>query len=747
MAFRMASVVFLCCLMMVAGTTAASAQQNDAKLESANRKIPRQIPKALNAIKVDGALDEADWQSSLSLELNYEVQPGENITPKVRTECLLIYDDSQLYAAFRAADPNPSSIRARFSDRDRAFRDDFVGIVIDTFNDERRAFEFFVNPLGVQMDLIVDDVSGNEDPSWDTIWESAGKITAEGYVVELAIPYTSLRFQRGSGEQIWGLDIVRVYPRDHRYLIALSPRDRNVSCYLCQTAKIQGFEGATPGKNLDLSPTSTAIRTDEINDFPHGNLQKGDPDFELGLTTRWGITPNLTLAGALNPDFSQVEADIAQLNINEQFALFFPEKRPFFLEGADFFETPLSAVYTRTAANPSWGVKLTGKEGKSAIGVFVARDELTNLLIPGSQSSSFEFIDEASTAGVLRYRRDVGGNSALGGLLTARATDGYHNLAGGVDGLWRLKPTDTFRFQFLGSQTEYPQSISAADEQDDHAFFLSYNHSPRNWTARASYEDIGKDFRADLGFMPQADFRKAIIGGEYRWWGDRGDWYSRITVGGDWDQTEEQDGSLIEREIEGVVTVGGPMQSFFLIDVGHRTRVFNAVSFRQDFANLFFEFQPIGNLYINTSANFADAIDFSATRPGQQLRITPEMRVTLGKHLRLDLRHEYRDLDLDAGKLFRANLSQMKLVYQFNVRAFVRAILQHTDISRNVDLYTSDVEPKSRHLFSQFLFSYKINPQTALYLGYSDNRAGLEEVSLTRTDRTFFFKIGYAWVL
>ncbi len=253
-------------------------QSNGNNVKVAARVSPYEIPRASTAIQIDAILDEPAWQNALRLELNYEIRPAENVKPKVRTECLLVFDNDQLYAAFRAFDPNPSAIRGRLSDRDRAFSDDFVGLVLDTFNDERRAFEFFVNPVGVQMDLVQDDVSGNEDESWDAIWSSAGRVTDEGYIVELAIPYTSLRFQRGEGKQTWGLDIVRVYPRDHRYLIALSPRDRATSCYLCQVAKVQGFEGATPGRNIELSPTVTAIRTDELDDFPNGNFKDGNPD-------------------------------------------------------------------------------------------------------------------------------------------------------------------------------------------------------------------------------------------------------------------------------------------------------------------------------------------------------------------------------------------------------------------------------------------------------------------------------------
>ncbi|MCP4664030.1 MAG: carbohydrate binding family 9 domain-containing protein, partial [bacterium] len=332
------------------------------------------VPGTDSPIEIDAVLDEAAWSEALNLSLDYETRPGENVPPAVDTECLITYAADQLYIAFRAHDPDPEKIRARLTDRDTAFSDDFVGVALDPFNDERRAFEFFVNPLGVQMDMTMDDVNDNEDASWDAIWKSAGRITAGGYVVELAVPFSSLRFPRTQGPQTWGVDAIRFYPRDSRYRIALNPMDRNVSCYLCQTSKLVGFEAITPGRNLEINPTVTASRHDEREDFPSSPLEAGDADSDVGLTVSWGITPNINLSGTLNPDFSQVEADAGQLDVNNQFALFFPERRSFFLEGADLFDTPMNVVFTRNVADPTWGLKLTGKEGRHALGVFLAED-------------------------------------------------------------------------------------------------------------------------------------------------------------------------------------------------------------------------------------------------------------------------------------------------------------------------------------------------------------------------------------
>jgi len=775
-----ATATLVLALLLVAGPFAAAAQQpppqGSRQQGMPPAETPHRIPKATSPIKVDGVLDEPAWGSALRLELPYEVSPRENIDAHTRTEAYLSYDDTHFYAAFRAHDPAPQAIRARLTDRDTAFADDFVGIILDTFNDERRGVEFFVNPMGVQMDLVVDDLGVGEDSSWDAIWDSAGRLTEEGYLVEMAIPYTSLRFQRGASEQTWGVDLVRVYPRDRRYLFAMSTRDRNVNCYLCQVSKLVGFEGATPGRNIEITPTVTAQRTDEIDSFPDGKLGSGDPRYEGGVTAKWGITPNLTMAGAVNPDFSQVEADAAQLNVNEQFALFFPEKRPFFLEGADFFETPLSAVYTRTVADPEWGAKLTGKEGRHAIGAFVAQDDRINLVFPGSQGSDGTSLNQEATDGVLRYRRDVGTNSALGGLLTARNGDDYENLVVGVDTLLRPRPTDSIRFQALMSRTSYPDQIAIDFGQPegsftDRAIYSSFRHATRNWSASAGYTDIGREFRADLGFMPQVGYRQPIVGGAYYWIGETGDWYSRIEAGGDYDETVDKDGRLIEREFEGFVTVSGPMQSFMLLGTGQRLRGFRRDLFHQQFVNAYAEFRPTADLYLALDGGISQRVDFAfedpndldAARQGDELRVEPSLRYDMGRRVRLNLSHLYRRLKIDEGRLFGANLSQMRLAYQLNLRTFVRAILQYADVKRGLELYPLCADPSSpscrlvrreRELFTQLLFSYKINPQTVLFLGYSDNQlgredpqAGLEEASLTRTDRTFFFKVGYAWLL
>ncbi|MGB5512401.1 MAG: DUF5916 domain-containing protein, partial [Woeseiaceae bacterium] len=437
-------------------------------------------------VTIDGVLDEAAWQDATAIKVNIETEPGENIPARVETVAYVLENGVSLYVAFDARDPRPAAIRAYLQDRDSAWNDDFVGIVIDTYNDERRAFEFFVNPLGVQMDLTNDDVNKNEDESWDAIWDSAGAINDDGFVVEMEIPLSQLRFPHSDGKQTWGIELLRFYPRDKRYRLSNNVKDRSINCYLCQFAKISGLEGVRPGRGLEIVPTLTGSRTESTDEPGFTPLQSGGTETDVGVSIRWGITPDMTANLAINPDFSQVEADVAQLDVNNQFALSFPEKRPFFLEGADYFSSPINAVFTRTVADPEVGAKITGKRDAHTYGVFVAQDAATNLLFPGAFGSDSTETTEDNTVFVGRYSRGFGDASSVGALLTSRGGDEYSNVVGGLDFRWRISDQHAIRGQFLRSETDYPDAVADEFEQplerfSGAALVAAYGYESRNW--------------------------------------------------------------------------------------------------------------------------------------------------------------------------------------------------------------------------------------------------------------------------
>jgi len=742
---RMATIVIVACITAI-GLSAAT------PVNPALAKGPGiyQVSSVREEIRVDGKLDEKAWSGKPTFELGYETRPAENEPAKVRTQMWVTYDTNSLYIAIKASDPEPEKIRARLSDRDSAFQDDFAGVVLDTFNDQRRAFEFFVNPLGVQMDLTQNEITGNEDESWDAIWDSAGQITEAGYNVEMRIPFSSLRFPSSRDGMTWGIDAVRMYPRDQRYRIGLNPLERGNNCYLCQASKLEGFADVEPARSIELDPTFTSSMTGVRTEFPSGKIENDDPSAEPGLTARWGITPNVTLSAAVNPDFSQIEADVAQLDINTQFALFYPEKRPFFLEGGDLFDTRFQAIYSRNIAEPAWGLKLTSKAGKNAIGVIVTQDKRTNFLIPSSQSSALASLDENNISTMIRYRRDLWGATTGGFFYTGREGDGFHNRLVGGDILFRWKDTEAARVEILGSQTVYPSSIASAYGQStreisDFAIRAVYQHTDRNWMYYVLYREIGKDFRADLGFVPQADFEERAVALERGWYPQKHGW-SQFRIGVEGDDLQDQTGQHLERTVRTYAWAQGPRQSFIQVNLISGDRYYDGTLFDTDRVDTYAEIQALPSLYAYSQVVVGKQVDYANARQADRLRIDPGLRLNVGRHLRLNLDHSYETLDVDEGKLFTAKLTQLRTTYQLNVRTFVRWVAQYLDVERDASLYTNPPPARDKSLFNQLLFSYKLNPQTVLFLGYSDNYAGNDAIDLTQESRTLFFKVGYAWL-
>jgi hypothetical protein len=734
--------------------TLALAQVLTAGLASAADHDPDapRVPRVSTAPVIDGVLDEPLWAEALVLELKYETRPAENGPAPVKTRVHLAYDSDALYIAFDAEDPDPSQIRARLRDRDRAYDDDFVGIVIDTFDDHLRAVEFFVNPYGVQMDLFQDDSSGNEDDSWDAIWDSAGQIHAGGFRVEMAIPMRALRFPGHGGDQLWGVDLLRFYPRDNRYRLSVNKQERGRNCYLCQNMHVRGFEGITPGRNLEVVPSLIATKADARPAYG-APFDSGKLDVEPSLNVRWGVTPNVILNAALNPDFSQVEADSAQLDVNNQFALFFAEKRPFFLEGADIFQTPVQAVYTRNIASPDYGLKLTGKAGKNAFGAFAVDDELLNLTFPGSMGSAFDSVALATEAQVLRYRRDVGEGSTVGALVTHRSGDGYDNLVYGTDARFRFKKDHSVSFQYLRSSTDYPDAVATANAQpldqfSDDALRLQYAYATRGYDWFARWEDFGRGFRADLGYVPQVDYQRPIVGGSKSWYPADAHWINKVRLYTDWDRTSDQAGQLLEQEIEAYLSLEGGQQTFLEVAVVDRLDfMLNGVQLPNRFYGFYGESTPWAWLSLGGYLRTGDGIDFDNTRLAKETRLEPWITLRPGDKLNLNLAHYHRELEVGGGRLFSADLTELRATWQFDTRRFVRIISQYQDVQRDPARYTFVINPRDQDLANQILFAWKANPQTVFYLGYSDGHYAADADRLEQQNRTLFLKLSYAWVL
>lgn len=721
----------------------------------ADRDDLYEIPRSDAPYAIDGRLDDAVWAHATVVELVYETSPSENIPALVRTEALLVETGSSLLVGFRAFDPEPDKIRAYLRDRDSAYDDDFVGIVLDTFNDERRALEFFANSYGAQMDLIQDDVNGREDDSWDAIWSSAGEIHADGYTVEMELPFRTLRFPATDGEALtWGVDLLRFYPRDVRHRLSNNRQDRDVSCYLCQISKMRGMAGASPGRNLEVVPTLTVTDGESRSDPLTEPLMSDGTDYQPGLDVRWGITPDISFSGTLNPDFSQIEADAAQVSVNNQFALFFPEKRPFFLEGQDTFSTYFNVVHTRNVADPDVGLKLTGKTGDDTFGVFAVDDSVTNILIPGPLGSSLTSLAQTSNNLVGRYRRDVGDNSTVGVVFTGRESTDYYNYVFGVDTQWRLGDSTRLRGQLLRSDTEYPGDVSTAFGQPDDAFggtalAANLSHNERDWSFYSTYTDVSDGFRADLGFIPQVGYEKLVVGGSRRWYPEEGtdSWWNRIQVSGDVDVTRDQQGRMLEREFESYSNIRGPMQSYLELGVLDRERLWDGVYLDERWIQFYGEFQPRRGMDFGIFARKGDQIDLANSRIADVSLLEPRLGLNLGPHLELDYSHVTQRFETNGQRIFTVRLDDLRLTYQFSIRSFLRLTLQQQDVTRDPALYVDPVGRRDRNLGSQLLYSYKLNPQTVFFLGYSD--AAISDDVITDpevVDRALFMKLSYAWI-
>lgn len=734
-----------------------------------------QLPRHNVQPTLDGKMDEGVWQQATEIELKYEVNPGEGIPAPVKTLAYLYEDGEYLYVAIKAYDPNPENIRAYLRDRDSLWNDDNVGIIIDTFDDERSGFEFFVNPLGAQADMSMTDTNGwNEDSSWDAIWDSAGQINDEGFVVEMAIPFRALRFPQTGEELTWNIAVWRNWPRDTRHQISNYKPNRDSDCNLCLFDRISGFKEIKAGNNFQLTPTMTSSRSDHRDD-EQSDWENGSFEFEGGLDLRWGVTQDMVVNATINPDFSQVEADSAQLDINNTFSLFFPEKRPFFLDGASYFKTQrFNLLHTRNIADPDYGTKLTGKTGDHAYGLLVANDNQTTFLLPGSQGSSIHQMvnedengnesDIGSDIAVARYKVDVGERNNFGAMMTSRRGDDYTNTVASVDGSYWFADDHNFNYQLAYSDTDNPVALLApevldegesaddylAPEQSDHALSVGYRHRTRDYSINANYNNIGEDFRSDLGFMSQVGYEKLILGGSQTWYGEEGDTLTRWGYFGDWDKTYDSDGKMLEEEVELHGNISGPWQLHANAGIVHRDKYYDGVYYQETFGRFWFGMNPASGVRVTAWGNYGDAIDYANSQLGTKTVFGTYFSWQLGAHLQLSGELQSNRLDVDMGQLFHAKQSDIRLTYQFDMRSYLRLVVQYTDITRNVDAYTAyepgDIDARSKYLNTQLLYSYKINPQTLFFLGYSDS--GRQDGDLSKiltTDRTVFAKFSYAW--
>lgn len=505
------------------------------------------VPSA--GIAIDGRIDDDAWTKAALLDGFTQFRPVEGSAASQRSEVLVLVDSDAIYFAIRAFDDTPGQIRATLSERDSyTFTDDYVRLILDTFDDQRRAYVFTVNPLGVQHDGLWNESGGgtgqrgrgmfsNIDDSPDFLWDSDASITDWGYQAEIRIPFKSLRFPE-LAEQSWGLQIERKIQRNG-YESSWAPITSNVANRLTQAGKLTGLRDLDMGLFMELNPVLTGARSGSIDEF--GDFGRSDPTGEFGMNATYGVTSNLTLDATFNPDFSQVEADAGQVEVNERFALFFPEKRPFFLEGTEIFGMPKQLVYTRTIQNPIAGGKLTGKVGGLNIGYLGAVDETFAV------GASDVYVN------LLRARADVGASSTIGAVYTDRTeTSSVFNRVAGADARFQLGGRYTMTFMGARSFTRAEDEVARTDGG---MMSARLERAGRAFNFNAEFEDSEADFNPGSGFFQRLGTTQANVRAAFGWFGQRGafleDINPSVEAKGFWDHERFWDGQgLQEGEIQ-----------------------------------------------------------------------------------------------------------------------------------------------------------------------------------------------------
>jgi len=495
---------------------------------------PIKIVKFEKPPTIDGKLDDEIWKQAAVFKDFVQIRPGDNIEASKPTEVYVGYDAKTLYIAFKAFDEG-DKVRATVAKRDQVFEDDNVGFFFDTFNDQRKAFAAFFNPHGIQADATFTEQQG-EDYSVDVLMESKGIITPEGYTVEIAIPFKSIRYTAGKGK-LWGVHFFRRIKRNNNELTSWMPMSRDISGTLNQAGKITGLDEIQAERSLEIIPTLTIGQEgkrvgvfDANNNLVGGRFINKPVKPDFGVSVKYNITPTVTLDFAYNPDFADVEADAPVVLANQRFPIFFQEKRPFFLEGVDIFQTEMSNLDTRTVVDPDYAAKLTGKVGKNSFGFFVASDAAPGNFSKEDRLDPFQttlverYADRNAYIGVFRVKRDVGKENSIGAMFTSYNFNDKHNQLLSFDSRFKLNKKTTLQLQVAGTSSkncffdpEFDPSVSPSTAaQNRHICFSNFRHyrvgnafgyvaslvhDSRHFFMVLSGVGRAKDFRADVGFV------------------------------------------------------------------------------------------------------------------------------------------------------------------------------------------------------------------------------------------------------
>ena len=684
---------------------------------------------------VDGSLDDAVWRTVTPITEFVQRNPVEGAPPTEATEVYFAYDSRFIYVAFYAHYSDAALIRANRVDRDRILQDDTMSVYLDTFHDQQSAVVFSVNGYGVQGDSMMAGAGGGGgggnlgDASWDALFVSAGRLVDDGWIAELAIPFKSLRYpSRGENEpHRWGLQITRSIQSKDEELV-WSPVSRGIPGFLTQMGLFDGMTNLSTSHNFEILPTFTALHLGTLDETGRFG---GDIVPEGGINAKYGITPNLTLDVTYNPDFSQVESDRPQIEVNQRFPLFFPELRPFFLEGDDAFATrgPVNLVHTRTIVDPRYGAKLTGKAGKMVVGAMVANDEA-----PGKRDDPTDpGFEKNAQFFIARARWDLYSESYIGVLATDREFLDAFSRVGGVDGWFRIGQTKIFDFRYMSSSTRAEDDVRSSGVM----FNTRFAHTGRNLSYSVYYDHVEPGFKTESGFVRRVDTRQTRSNVGYRWWpeGKIINWGPRVNAA----RTYDFDGVLQDQNLNAGVNIQFARNINLNAGVDRDLERYKEIDFRK--SSISFD----GN--VNTSRAFSIGGAFSW---GDRIRFGDDPFLGRGGEGRLSvtLRPTPRlqsDLSLNTSRLrdpgtladvFDVKIFRTLTTYQFTGRLLVRSI--------------NEINTFTKKLGVNLLLTYRVNSGTVFYVGYDDHweRGDLIDEALyparyTRTKRALFTKIQY----
>lgn len=722
-----------------------------AALKAENPRPQVEIPKVDRELLLDdfvGMEPSEFWSGRLAkVEGFRQTQPSDGQPVTQKTVVYLAYDEKHLYVVFVAFDEQP--VRATLARRDGIDNsEDWVEVAIDTFNDQRRAYLFDSTALGVQWDALHSESSG-ENPQFDEVWHSRGKITNQGFVTLLKIPFKSLRFPPGPS-QSWGIQFRRWIARIPE--LATWPLDSTtVEGRLAETATLTGLREVSPGRNMQFIPYGTfrAFRALDERDPLHARFVGERAEVDGGLDAKAVFKDALTLDVTLNPDFNQVESDSPQITVNQRFEVFFPEKRPFFLENADFFRTLTNLVFTRRIADPQFGARVTGKLGPYAVGAMFIDDQSPGRrVLPGDPLHGAR-----ARFGIFRVSRDIGSHSSIGAIYTSRELQGAYNRVGGADFRWRLGSNWTVEGQAVTSATKFTDGSTL----DGPAYAARVRRSGRQLRLDARYDDFSEGFVTQTGFVNRVGLRRMTQEAEYLF---RPEGKVLISWGPWWEFTGTWDRGgtrldYVSKPGIGFDLIGQTRLAVYVEPERTRLRP-------QDFpglpANRDFSAAPVGvygatslvpNVTVSSEVRWGSGVNFEPPM-GQEPFLADQLSGSFSLALRplrpLRIRNSYlffRQTDRQGGaNIFNNHVFRTAWNWQFTQALSVRLILQYDSLIANP--LRTRLET-SKNFNGDFLVTYQVNPWTALYVGYNSNLQNIDlladplagTTTVVRTPRSF----------